>query len=94
MIERGIDFLPCDLYKSDATRCIIEEQGLRLPLNALGGTGEAAAKGIVRAREQGGFVSVEDLKKRSGISSAVVGKLEEYGCLSGMVKSSQLSLFD
>jgi DNA polymerase-3 subunit alpha (Gram-positive type) len=94
MIERGIDFLPCDLYKSDATHCIIEEQGLRLPFTALGGTGEAAARGIVRAREQGEFVSVEDLKKRSGISSAVISKLEEYGCLAGMAKSSQLSLFD
>lgn len=94
MIERGIDFLPCDLYKSDATHCLIEPQGLRLPFTALGGTGEAAAMGIVRAREQGEFISVEDLKKRSGISSAVIGKLEECGCLSGMVKSSQLSLFD
>jgi DNA polymerase-3 subunit alpha (Gram-positive type) len=94
MIERGIDFLPCDLYKSDATRCLIEEHGLRLPFTALGGTGGAAAKGIVQARQQGEFVSVEDLKKRSGISSAVIAKLEEYGCLNGMVKSSQLSLFD
>jgi DNA polymerase-3 subunit alpha (Gram-positive type) len=94
MIERGIDFLPCDLYKSEATRCVIEEQGIRLPFTALGGTGEAAARGIVQARRQGEFVSVEDLKKRSGISSAVIAKLEEYGCLDGMVKSSQLSLFD
>lgn len=94
MIERGIDFLPCDLYKSDATRCLIEEQGLRLPFTAMGGTGEAAARGIVQARQQGEFVSVEELKKRAGISSAVITKLEEYGCLAGMVKSSQLSLFD
>ncbi len=94
MIERGIDFLPCDLYKSDATRCVIEEQGIRLPFTAMGGTGASAAKGIVQARQQGEFVSVEELKKRAGISSAVIGKLEEYGCLKGMVKSSQLSLFD
>ena len=94
MIERGIDFLPCDLYKSEATNCTIEGQGIRLPFTALGGTGISAAKGIVRAREQGEFVSVEDLKKRSGISSAVVGKLDDNGCLAGMVKSSQLSLFD
>ena len=71
MIERGIDFLPCDLYRSDATRCLIEEQGLRLPFTALGGTGEAAARGIVRAREQANFVSVEDLKARAGISGCL-----------------------
>ncbi len=94
MMERGIDFLPVDLYKSDATRCVIEDSGIRLPFTALGGTGEAAARGIVRAREEGEFLSVEDVKKRSGISSAVIGKLEENGCLKGLMKSNQLSLFD
>jgi DNA polymerase-3 subunit alpha (Gram-positive type) len=94
MFERGIDFLPCDLFKSDATNCTIEAEGLRLPFTALGGTGESAAKGIVRAREQGDFLSIEDLKNRSGISSAVIAKLEENGCLTGLLKSNQISLFD
>ncbi len=94
MYERGIEFLPCDLYKSDATNCVIEDEGLRLPFTALGGTGLSAAQGIVRAREQSPFLSIEDLKVRSGISSAVVTKLEENGCLKGLLKSNQLSLFD
>ncbi len=94
MYERGIEFLPCDLYQSDATNCVIEDEGLRLPFTALGGTGVSAAQGIVRARGQEKFLSIEDLKKRSGISSAVVSKLEENGCLKGLLKSNQLSLFD
>ena len=94
MYERGISFLPCDLYQSDATRCLIEDEGLRLPFNALGGTGASAAQGIVRAREGGPFLSIEDLKARSGISSAVITKLEENGCLKGLLKSNQISLFD
>ncbi|MDD5017228.1 MAG: PolC-type DNA polymerase III [Eubacteriales bacterium] len=94
MIERGIDFLPVDLYRSDAVNCIIESDGIRLPFTALGNTGEAAAKGIATAREAGKFISVEDLKARAGISSAVVQKLEENGCLRGLIQSNQLSLFD
>ncbi len=94
MMERGIDFLPVDLYRSDAVNCVIEEGALRLPFTALGGTGEAAARGIVKAREEGEFISVEDLKRRSGISSAVVAKLDENGCLKGLMKSNQISLFD
>jgi DNA polymerase-3 subunit alpha (Gram-positive type) len=94
MFERGIDFLPCDLYKSDATDCTIEPEGIRLPFTALGGTGASAAKGITEARKQGAFLSIEDLKSRSGISSAVISKLEENGCLEGLQKSNQLSLFD
>ncbi len=94
MFERGIDFLPPDLYKSDATNCVIEPEGIRLPFTAISGTGEAAARGIVEARRQGPFLSIEDLKNRSGISSAVIAKLEEHGCLEGLQKSNQLSLFD
>ena len=94
MIERGIDFLPCDLYQSDAVNCVIEDEGIRLPFTALGSTGESAARGIASAREQGAFISIEDLKTRSGISSAVIAKLEENGCLKGLLKTNQLSLFD
>lgn len=94
MIERGIDFLPPDLYLSDAIKCNIEQDGIRLPFTALSGTGEAAARGIERARAQGEFVSIEDLKSRAGISSAVISKMEELGCLNGLLKSSQISLFD
>lgn len=94
MFERGIDFLPPDLYRSAATDCLIEDAGLRLPFTALSGTGETAARGIERARAQGDFLSIEDLKARANISSAVIARLEEHGCLAGLLKSNQLSLFD
>lgn len=94
MTERGIDFLPCDLYRSGAANCLIEDGGIRLPFTALGSTGESAACGIVAARKTGDFISVEDLKARAGISSAVITKLEENGCLGGLMKSNQISLFD
>jgi DNA polymerase-3 subunit alpha (Gram-positive type) len=94
MTERGIDFLPCDLYRSGAADCLIEDGGIRLPFTALGSTGESAACGIVEARDTGAFISIEDLKTRAGISSAVITKLEENGCLGGLMKSNQLSLFD
>ncbi len=94
MIERGIDFLPCDLYKSGASKCIIEDEGIRLPFTALGSTGISAANGIVEARSKGDFISVEDLKARACISSAVIGKLSEHGCIDGLIQSNQISLFD
>lgn len=94
MMQRGFEFLPCDLYRSQATRCTIEDDKIRLPFTALGGTGETAAKNIVSSREDYEFLSVEDLKKRARLSSAVIQKLEENGCLVGMMHSNQLSLFD
>lgn len=94
MIERGIDFLPPDLYLSDALKCVIEPGGIRLPFTAMQGTGETAARGIKKARDMGEFISIEDLKSRSGISSAVIAQMEELGCLNGLLKSSQITLFD
>ena len=93
MYARGIKFLPVDLYKSDAYKFLITNEGIRPPLNALQGLGAAAAKNIVDARESGEFLSQEDLRLKARISKAVVEILQQHGCLGGLPESSQVSLF-
>ena len=93
MYERGINFLPVDLYKSDATKFLIEEGALRPPLNCIAGVGTVAAKGIAEAKKEGKFMSVDDMKIRSKIGDSVAEILRQYGCLEGMSQSNQLSLF-
>ncbi len=93
MYARGIEFLPVDLYKSAGTRFLIEGDGIRPPLNSLQGLGTTAANSIVEAREQGEFISIEDLRIRSKVSKTVIDILKQSGCLKGMPESSQMSLF-
>ena len=93
MYERGIDFLPINLYKSHASKFILEEDGIRPPLNSIAGLGTIAAQGIYEAKLEGEFMSVDDLKIRSKIGKAVIEMLENAGCLKGMMKSNQMSLF-
>ncbi len=93
MRMRGISFLPADLYKSDAKRFLMEDGQLRVPFISLGGLGEAAAEAIIRERSTA-FLSVEDLKNRAHLSSAVIELLREHGCLHGMPETSQLTLFN
>ncbi len=93
MYSRGIDFLPVDLYKSDATKFKIHDGGIRPPLNSLQGLGANAAKAIVSARNQGEFISVEDLKHRSKVSKSVIEILQQNRCLDGIPESSQMSMF-
>jgi DNA polymerase-3 subunit alpha (Gram-positive type) len=93
MYERGLTFLPMDLYKSDATKFKIENGALRPPLNSIPGLGTVAAEGIQRARENDTFMSIDDLKIRSKIGDSVVELLKKYKCLEGMSQSNQLSLF-
>jgi DNA polymerase-3 subunit alpha (Gram-positive type) len=93
MYARGIKCLPVDLYKSDATKFLITEEGLLPPLNTLPGLGTAAAANIVEARGKGKFLSKEDLRIRSGVSKAVIEILDNHGSLEGMEQSNQLCFF-
>ncbi len=93
MHMRGISFLPADLYKSDARRFLMEDGKLRVPFISLGGLGEAAAEAIIRERSTP-FLSIEDLKNRARLSSAVIELLREHGCLNGMTETSQMTLFN
>ncbi len=93
MYERGIKFLPIDLYKSSATKFIVEEEGIRPPLNSIAGLGTVAALGIENARKDGKFMSIDDMKIRSKVGDSVAELLKKFGCLDGMSQSNQLSLF-
>ncbi len=90
---RGIKFLPVDIYKSEPQRFLITETGLLPPLASLQGLGDNAAKYLAAARAEGKFISVEDLKTRARLSSAVIEVLQKHGCLEGMPQSDQLELF-
>ncbi|GAB3794822.1 PolC-type DNA polymerase III [Virgibacillus kimchii] len=93
MCERGFQFGKVDLYKSSATEFIVEGDTLIPPFNAVDGLGTNAALNIVKAREEGEFLSKEDLQKRSRISKTVLEYLDNHGCLEGMEEKNQLSLF-
>lgn len=94
MYERGFKFLPIDLYKSHATKFIVEEEGLRPALSSIGGMGTVAAEGIYKAAQEKPFSSIEDLKKRAKVGNSAVELLKKFGCLNGLPESDQLCFFD
>ena len=93
MYERGFEFLPIDIYKSHSTKFRIEDGKLRPPMNSIAGLGNVAAEGIEEAKKDGSFMSVDDMRIRSKIGNSVIELLDKFGCLKGMPKSNQLSLF-
>ena len=93
MCERGFSFQKVDLYRSSATDFIVNGNSLIPPFNVVGGLGTNAALNIVKAREDGEFLSKEDLRERSRISKTVLQYLDDHGCLEGMEEENQLSLF-
>ncbi|PTM58967.1 DNA polymerase III catalytic subunit PolC type [Desmospora activa DSM 45169] len=93
MLARGLTFQRVDLYRSDATHFKVEGDSLIPPFSSVSGIGTNAAKNIVVARQDGEFLSIEDLTKRARVTSAVVEVLKRLGCLDEMPESNQLTLF-
>ncbi|MDD2489685.1 MAG: hypothetical protein PHY26_00300 [Bacilli bacterium] len=96
MAARGFKFGSIDLYKSDATNFLIDEDEKTLipPFRTIDGLGDIVAKKIVKERMKGAFVSIEDLQSRGKVSQTIIDKMRIMGVLDGLPESSQLSLFD
>lgn len=99
MYARGIEFLPVDLYKSDAKHFKPENGAIRPPIAAFQGVGEAAAMSIVKERDrrlarEETFLSVEDLQLSAGVNKSVIETLRAEGCFEGLPDTNQISLFD
>nr|WP_295970390.1 PolC-type DNA polymerase III [uncultured Bacillus sp.] len=93
MTERGFLFKKVDLYRSSANEFIIDGHALIPPFNAIPGLGTNAAFNIVKAREEGEFLSKEDLQQRGKVSKTILEYLDNQGCLEALPDQNQLSLF-
>ena len=91
--ERGLDFKPIDLYKSDASKFIVDGNSLIPPFSSLQGLGINAAKNIVEGREAGEFNTIEEFKARTQIGKSLIELLKDTGILSGIPETDQLTLF-
>ncbi len=93
MISRGIELLPVDLYRSHADRFLLEDKKIRPPLTSLQGVGQNAARSIAEEAAKGSFLSIEELRSRTGASKVVLETLKNHGSCDDLPETNQLSLF-
>jgi len=91
---RGLEFLPLDLYKSQATRFVVEDGKLRPPFVAISGLGESAALDLVRGREGKNFLSIEEVAMACPkVSKTHIQMLKDAGAFGDLPDTSQVSFF-
>ncbi len=93
MTMRGIRLLPIDLYESDASEFRLVEGGILPPFTAIPGLGLSAAQSLCEVRKAGPYLSMEDVKIRAKVSSAVIESLKAHGALANLAETSQVTLF-
>ena len=94
MFSREIQILPVDLYASHPEHFLVEENKIRPPLSSLQGVGQNVARKIGEERLRGEFLSLEDLRQRTGASKVVIETLENHGACRYLPETNQLSLFN
>ena len=94
MYERNIKFLDVDLKKSHSTKFLVEEDGIRPPLNSIPGLGEVAAEGVYKTVHEDTFDCIDELQAKSHAGKVVMDLLRNFGCLKGIPQSNQMSLFE
>ncbi|EAX48626.1 DNA polymerase III, alpha subunit [Thermosinus carboxydivorans Nor1] len=93
MYLRGYIFHPVDIYRSDAAKFLIVDNGLLPPIGSLQGVGDTAARNIVQARKERPFSSLDDLRTRARVSKTVIDTLKAHGCLDDLPETDQIMLF-
>ena len=92
MYQRGIKLKKVDLYKSDAKKFKLDENGdLIPPFLAIQGLGDVVAEKIYQEGRIREFISIEDLKNRTGISKTVVQELIDSGCIDSLSATNQIT---
>ena len=94
MYARGFEFLPMDLYRSDARYFQIIDGKLLPPFNSLEGMGDSAAESLQIAANSRPFTSKNDLKNRGKVSSTIIDTMERLGIIQNLPEDDQLSIFD
>ena len=94
MYARGFEFSKIDIYKAHANRFQIIDGKLMPSLNTIDGLGDNSAIAVVEAVKDGPFLSKDDFRQRTKVSTTNIELMSDLGLFGDLPDSNQLSLFD
>ncbi|MCR4562197.1 MAG: PolC-type DNA polymerase III [Bacilli bacterium] len=95
MVDRGYIIENVNLMESKENEWTVckERNSIIPPFTVISGFGAIPANKIMEARKNGEFLSVDDLRDRSGIGESTITALRNAGALDGLSESNQMTLF-
>lgn len=93
MYLRKVEFLPLDLYDSEAKAFKVIGDKLLPPFSSIPGLGEKVSEAIIIEREKRKFLSIDDLKRRCKINNSIIEEMKKLNLLAGLPESEQLAFF-
>ncbi len=91
---RGFDFAPINLYKSHATKFLIDDGKILPPFVSISGLGENAAVDLMEGRQGKTFISIEEVSAACPkVSKTHIQMLRDAGAFGDLPDTSQVSLF-
>ena len=94
MYARGYEFSKIDIYKSHANRFQVVDGKLLPSINTIDGLGDNSAVAVVEAAKNGKFLSKDDFRQRTKVSTTNIELMSDLGLFGDLPDSNQLSLFD
>ena len=94
MYARGYEFLPVDIYRASDRYFQIIDGKLMPALNTIEGLGGKAAEQVVEAAKDGKFLSKDDFRQRTKVTTTAIELMSDLGLFGDLPQSNQLSLFD
>ena len=94
MYARGYEFIPVDIYRASDRYFQIIDGKLMPALNTIEGLGGKAAEQVVEAAKDGKFLSKDDFRQRTKVTTTAIELMSDLGLFGDLPQSNQLSLFD
>ena len=92
-MARGVEFMPVSIQHSHATDFTVENGKIRMPFSVFSGVGENAAISIAKTRDEGGYMSQEEFRLKSGVSKTIIEIFNQEGVFGNLPPSSQVTFF-
>lgn len=94
LLSRGCEFSLPELGVSDPCMFNVVDDKIKIPFMAVSGVGRSAAISLAEAYKEGPFLSIDEVQRKTKLSSTNIEDLKACGVFDELPDSAQVSIFD